>query len=272
MKKRENEESAAQSAIILAGVVIVVAVLAVLFGLQTLVWINAKHWASVDAWLNDTPQPLPALANAVPLPPAPLDKKGKPIGPPQLRAYDYEFSPPWPGNSKTVPTDTFVQFRFDSGQVIAFLDPGAQIDVVRQMKTGETTQYNQFSNVSQPVAKFELRPLQHRLLASPAKISPGMHSQDAFRDNVLLLWKLSFGFDMQPGIHTVAGGKNRGRVWRSHQRKTGGVAAIRRGRQASSIHFHRGGRFERLDNAGRHRQGGAVVQADSCHGTLTPEA
>ena len=76
MKKRENEESAAQSAIILAGVVIVVAVLAVLFGLQTLVWINAKHWASVDAWLNDTPQPLPALANAVPLPPAPLDKKG----------------------------------------------------------------------------------------------------------------------------------------------------------------------------------------------------
>jgi len=211
MKKRDNEESAAQSAIILAGVVIVVAVLAVLFGLQTLVWINAKHWASIDPWLNDTPQPLPASANALPPPPAPLDKKGKPIGPPQLRAYDYEFSPPWPGNSKTVPTDTFVQFRFDSGQVIAFLDPGAQIDVVRQMKTGETTQYNQFSNVfgdQLPNSNYDLYNIVYS--ASPAKISPSMHSQDAFRDNVLLLWKLSFGFDMQPGIHSVEGGKNRG--------------------------------------------------------------
>ena len=190
---------------------IVVAVVAVLFGLQTLVWINANHWASVDPWLNDTPQPLPSSANALPPPPAPLDKKGKPIKPTQLRAYDYEFDPPWPGNSKIVPTDTFVQFRFDSGQVIAFLDPGAQIDVVRQMKTGETTQYNQFSNVfgdQLPNSNYDLYNIVYS--ASPAKISPFMHSQDAFRDNVLLLWKLSFGFDMQPGIHSVAGGMNRG--------------------------------------------------------------
>ncbi|HWF39440.1 MAG TPA: hypothetical protein VG322_13025 [Candidatus Acidoferrales bacterium] len=211
MKKRDNEESAAQSAIVLAGVVIVVAVLAVLFGLQTLVWINAKHWASLDSWLNDTPQPLSSSANALPPTPAPLDKKGKAIKPVQLRAYDYEFSPPWPGNSKLVPGDTFVQFRFGSGQVIAFLDPGAQIDVVRQMKTGETTQYNQFSNVfgdQLPNTNYDLYNIVYS--ASPAKISPFMHSQDAFRDNVLLLWKLSFGFDMQPGIHSIAGGMNRG--------------------------------------------------------------
>ncbi len=211
MKKRDNEESAAQSAIVLAAAVIVVAVVAVLFGLQTLVWINANHWASIDPWLNDTPQPLSSSANELPPPPAPLDKKGKPIKPTQLRAYDYEFDPPWPGNSKIVPTDTFVQFRFDSGQVIAFLDPGAQIDVVRQMKTGETTQYNQFSNVfgdQLPNSNYDLYNIVYS--ASPAKISPFMHSQDAFRDNVLLLWKLSFGFDMQPGIHSVAGGMNRG--------------------------------------------------------------
>src|SRR5579872_3468434 len=99
MKKRDNEESAAQSAIILAGVVIVVAVVAVLFGLQTLVWINAKHWASIDPWMNDTPQPLrnepSGLPEPVPPPPpVPTSKKSaKPSGPPQLRAYDYEFNP-----------------------------------------------------------------------------------------------------------------------------------------------------------------------------------
>jgi len=30
------------------------------------------------------------------------------------------------------------------------------------------------------------------------------------RTNVLLLWKLSFGFDAQPGIHSFELGKNRG--------------------------------------------------------------
>jgi hypothetical protein len=214
MKKRDSEESAAQSAIVLAGVVIVVAIVAVLFGLQTLVWINAKHWASLDPWLNDTPQPLASSASVLPPPPVPVDKKGKPVkpsGPPQLRAYDYKFTQPWPGNAKTVPADGFVKFQFGSGQVIAFLDPGAQIDVIRQMKSGETTQYNQFTNVfgdQVPDSNYNLYNIVYS--ASPAKISPFMHSQDAFRTNVLMIWKLSFGFDLQPGVHSVSGGNNRG--------------------------------------------------------------
>ena len=201
--KKSSETSGPESAIALAFVGIVVAILAVMFGLQTLVWINAKHWASVDPWMADTPKLLTPDAGLVSEPPL-LDKNGKPAKPPQMRAYDYEFTAPWPGNYKTTPAVSFVQFQFDSGQVIAFLDPGAEIDVVRQMKSGETVLCcNQFQNVfgdQAPNTNYDLYRLVYS--ASPKDISPFMRSQDAFRANVLLIWKLSFGFDMQPGIHS----------------------------------------------------------------------
>ena len=217
--RKAGESSGPESAITLAIVVIVVAIFAVLFGLQTLVWFNANHLASIDPWLADTPQPLApspgGLLQPVSAPkPVQVDKKGKlakPEGPPQLRAYDYEFIQPWPGNYKTTPALSFVQFQFDSGQVIALLDPGSEINVVRQMKSGETVLYNQFQNVfgdQAPDTNYDLFRIVYS--ASPKNISPFMHSQDAFRANVLLLWKLSFGFDMQPGVHSVSGGKNRG--------------------------------------------------------------
>jgi hypothetical protein len=208
----DPEKSNAQSAILLAAVVLIVAVLSVMFGLQTLVWFNAKQWTSQDPWLADTPQPLPPATSAPPAvtPPA-SGKNAKSAKPAQLKAYDYEFTAPWPGNVKTTPASGFVEFQFDSGQVIVFFDPQSQLDIIRQMKSGETTQYQQFQNVfgdQAPDTNYAL--YQTVYSASPAQISPFMHSQEAFRINVLLLWKLSFGFDAQPGIHSFERGKNRG--------------------------------------------------------------
>jgi hypothetical protein len=208
----DPEKSNAQSAILLAAAVLLVAVFSVMFGLQTLVWFNAKRWTSQDPWLADTPQPFPASETPPPVfaPPA-KGKTDKNAKPPQLKAYDYEFTAPWPGNVKPVPASSYVQFQFDSGQVIVFFDPESQLDIVRQMKSGETTQYQQFQNVfgeQAPNTNYELYRTVYS--ASPAQISPFMHSQDAFRTNVLLLWKLSFGFDAQPAIHSFELGKNRG--------------------------------------------------------------
>jgi hypothetical protein len=210
---RDEEKSGAQSAILLAAAVLVVAAFSILFGLQTLVWFNAKRWTSQNAWLADTPQPLPpSTAAAPPDAAAPATgKNAKPAKPPQLKAYDYEFTAPWPGNVKTTPAANYVQFQFDSGQVIVFFDPESQLDIVRQMKSGATQQFQQFQNVfgdQAPNTNYELYRTVYS--ASPAQISPFMHSQDAFRINVLLLWKLSFGFDAQPGIHSFELGKNRG--------------------------------------------------------------
>jgi hypothetical protein len=216
MKKRNSEESAAQSAIVLAAAVIVVAVLAVLFGLQTLISINTKRLAAVDPWLNDVPQPLQESGSpaAAPAPVAVSAKGGraaKPAGPPELRGYDYEFVQPWPGTVKTTPALTFMQYQFPDGQVIDLLDPGAEIDLMRQMKNGENALYNQFTNVfgdQAPDSNYDLYRVVYS--AAPSQISPFTNRQDAFRTNVLINWKLSFGFDSQPGIQLVQGGKNRG--------------------------------------------------------------
>ena len=215
MKKRNSEESAAQSAIILAAVVIVVAVLAVLFGLQTLISINTKRLAAVDPWLNDVPQPLQETAAVTATTPVAVPvksgKAAKPAGPPQLRGYDYEFVQPWPGAVKTTPALSYIQYQFPDGQVIDFLDPGAEIDLIRQMKNGENAQYNQVMNVfgdEAPSSNYDLYRVVYS--AAPSQISPFTNRQDAFRTNVLINWKLSFGFDSQPGISSVQGGKNRG--------------------------------------------------------------
>jgi hypothetical protein len=206
------EKSSAQSAILLAAAVLLVAVFSILFGLQTLVWFNAKRWTSQDPWLVDTPQPFSPASSAPPeLAPLAAGKDGTKAKSPQLKAYDYEITAPWPGNVKTMPGSGSVQFQFDSGQAIVFFDPESQLDVIRQMKSGETTQYQQFQNIfgdQAPNTNYAL--YQTVYGASPALISPFMHSQDAFRTNVLLLWKLSFGFDAQPGIHSFELGKNRG--------------------------------------------------------------
>jgi len=212
--KVESEKSDAQSAILLAAAVLIVAVLAVSFGVQTLVWVNSRQWTSVNPWLADVPQPLPPIsASQGDLPPLPGDKgaKAKPAKPAQLKAYDYEFTSPWSGNVKTIPGISYVEFHFDSGQVIVFFDPEAQIDVVRQMTSSETPLYQPFQNIfgeQSPTSNYAL--YQTVYSASPAQISPFMNRQIAFRTNVLLLWKLSFGFDMEPGIHSIELGKNRG--------------------------------------------------------------
>jgi hypothetical protein len=204
----DNEKSGARSAIILAAVVMMVAVLSVEFGLQTLVWLDAKSWASLNLWLKDVPQSLGQPSDLAPLPSAKPSSRAKPT---QLVAYNYEFMPPWPGKATTQPGPASVQFRFDSGQVIVFFDPESQLDTVREMKSAQTAQYQQLLNVfgdQAPDTNYALYQLVYT--ASPSRVSPFMNRADAMRLNVLLIWKLSFGFDALPGIYSLDLGKNRG--------------------------------------------------------------
>ena len=104
----EGGKSGSSYAIILAIVVIVVAAYSVMYGLQTLAWVEAKQWASVNPWLRDTPQPLPASMS---------EARGT-----LVKAYDYEFMSPW-GAGKITPYPAHVEFRFGGGQAALFIDP-----------------------------------------------------------------------------------------------------------------------------------------------------
>lgn len=207
----DDEKSGARSAIVLVVVALVVAIFIVEFGLQSLVWGSTKRWAAVNPWLTEVPQAFPSVQPgdiASQTANTPVGKKTKQE---KIKAYNYEFTAPWPGKPKPTAGLIYTGFQFDSGQVIVFYDPEAQLDTVGEMKAGKTAEEQQFENVfgdQTPNTNYQLYQMVYGV--APTQMSPLMQRADAMKMNVLLLWKLSFGFDMQPGIHSLTLGKNRG--------------------------------------------------------------
>jgi hypothetical protein len=196
-KKKRREPSSARDAIILVILVVLIGAYIVAFGLQTLVWGEAHHLTRYNPWVSDVPQA--------------VDSTAPPNGSTQLRAYNYEFKVPWAGKSKTNVSLTYTQFRFDSGQVVVFFDPEAQLDTMRTIKNSSPLAYQQFANLfgGQPFeTNYAL--FQAVYSASPAATSPFMSSRDAIRENLLLLWKIAFGYDARPGLHSIEFNGNRG--------------------------------------------------------------
>ena len=202
----DQEKSSARPAIILLIAVFVVAGFSVKYGLQTMTWIEGKLWNSDNPWLATVPQALPQSAAAAPPPmamiamsakPGKPGKSAQPPPPSQLRAYNYEFKSPWPGNPTPKGSLTYTEFHFDSGQVIVFFDPDSQVDTMRTLKASNPAEYQRFATVfaDKPLnTNFEMYQAVYQ--TTPAQLSPIASPSDAMRMNVLLLWKLSFGLDL----------------------------------------------------------------------------
>lgn len=209
----KEEKSGARSAVNLAILVVVICLYMAAYGLSTLVWVGVHRWTAENPWLLDVPTALTPQSAADHLAPLPSTSPAakKQAKPDLLKAYTYEFAPPWTSKSNILPSENHVDFRFDSGQVIVFFDPEAQLDTLRALKSTDTLQYSQLRNVfSEPFFESNYELYRSVYGASPAQTSPFMNSTDAMRKNVLLIWKLSFGFDLAPSIHTISLGNNRG--------------------------------------------------------------
>lgn len=194
----EPEKKSATLAVILLLVAILVGIFAMTYGLQTLAWANWKWRASSDPWLLDVPAPLP------PAPSPPM--KGT-----KVRIFDFEFILSWQGDPKIVPSTVGAQMHFNSGQVVFFYDPETLVDAVRKQKSSSPLEYQRFTNLFGENAldsNFSLYQLVYT--ASAAQLSPLGPARDALRLNVLLNWKLSFGYDARPAIHSFQWGNIRG--------------------------------------------------------------
>jgi hypothetical protein len=199
MTEEVEKKSSSLFAILLAIVVILVAAFSTLYGLQTLAWVEGRQWSNVNPWLRAVPQPLPP-------PSAPA--KGKLV---KSDDYEYEFISPWGLPKKIVPSLIYSEIRFPSGQVVLFFDPDSQLDTMRALKSSNPQEYQKFQNVflDHPIeSNYAL--YQAVYGASPEQLSPLMSGRDAMRMNVLLLWKLSFGFDLGSEISSFDFGRNKG--------------------------------------------------------------
>ena len=195
----DQEKSSARPAIILLIVVFLVAGFSVKYGLQTLTWIEGKLWSSDNPWLANVPQALPQSdASAPPMAMMAMTAKpGKPAPPVQVKAYNYEFNSPWPGNPTVKGALTYTEIRYDSGPVIVFFDPDSQVDTMRALKASNPAEYQKFAAVfaDKPLnTNFEMYQAVYQ--TTPAQLSPFMTPPEAMRMNVLMLWKLSFGLDL----------------------------------------------------------------------------
>jgi hypothetical protein len=224
MNQEEEDKGGARNAIILAILVIAVGAYCLAFGLQTLIWIEAKQWVSANSWVGNTPQPLTNTSASAPTEAqqavsnsakAAHGKTAAKSSVEQPKAFNYQFKVPWAGQWKISPIPIGVELRYDSGQDVVFYDPELQIDTAHALRTPTTPESQRLANIlaSHPIeSNYAL--YQAAYAASPAEISPLMKEQDALRDNLLLFWKLSFGPDLYSGntaeFYSFDWGKNRG--------------------------------------------------------------
>jgi hypothetical protein len=195
--KPRSDESSARATIILMIAAIVVAAYCVGFGLQTLVWFEAHHWASASPWIREVPQPLSSTAVA--------------DGTTEVQAFGYQFKVPWQGSPKTIDGPGYTEFHFDSGPVVLFYDPQGQADMQSKLNSENPAEYQRLANAFEGQA-FDTNYAIYNAVyhASPAAVSPWSSTADALRMNQLLLWKIAFGEDAAPGLHSIHFGDNNG--------------------------------------------------------------
>ncbi|MGH9736281.1 MAG: hypothetical protein ACRD8A_17040 [Candidatus Acidiferrales bacterium] len=191
------ETSSALPTILLMLAAIVVAAYCIVFGLQTLVWFEANHWASANPWIKEVPKPLSS---------APIAD-----GNTQLQAFGFQFKVPWPGKPKSDEGPGYTEFHFDSGPIVLFFDPQGQADMQSKLNSENPTEYQRFASAFGGQT-FDTNYSIYKMVynASPASVSPWSSTAEATRMNQLLLWKIAFGPDAEPGLHSIQFGSNEG--------------------------------------------------------------
>lgn len=186
----EKKESA-RATVILALVTLAIGVYALAYGLQTMFYFQARHWASNAPFLRDTPVPLPSKVAS------PVQEKG-------LSFYGVSFAAPWKGILAQTKGDAHSDVDFKSGPVIIFFNPAGEKDILSSIRDGDPKVYDRY----EAVFGSELFPTNYDLYlavysASPGSLSPFISREQVERIGTLLEWKLAFGASGASAIYKV---------------------------------------------------------------------
>lgn len=193
----EKKESA-RATVILALVALAVGVYVLTYGLQTMFYFQAQHWARSAPFLREVPQPIPSTT------PSPVQQKG-------LSFYDVSFGAPWKGILSQTKGDTHSEVDFKSGPVIVFFNPAGERDIISSIRDGDPKIYDRYESVFGSA----LFPTNYDLYlavysASPASLSPFVSRAQVERVGTLLQWKLAFAASGASAIYKVQANGLRG--------------------------------------------------------------
>lgn len=193
----EKKESA-RATIILALVTLAIGVYALAYGLQTMFYFQARHWASSAPFLREVPQPLPSTTAS------PVQEKN-------LSFYDVSFAAPWRGVLAQNNGDAHSEVDFKTGPVLVFFNPAGEKDILSSIRDGDPKIYDRYEEVFGS----DLFPTNYDLYlsvysASPASLSPFLPRAQVERIGTLLEWKLAFGASGASAIYKVQANELRG--------------------------------------------------------------
>lgn len=186
----EKKESA-RATIILALVTLAIGVYALVYGVQTTFYFQARHWANDAPFLRDIPQPIPSTTAS------PVQQKG-------LSFYDVSFASPWKGILSQTKRDLHSEVDFKTGPVIIFFNPAGEKDILSGIRDGDPKIYDRY----EAVFGSDLFPTNYDLYlavynVSPASLSPFISRDQVERIGTLLQWKLAFGASGASAIYKV---------------------------------------------------------------------
>ncbi|MGH9773337.1 MAG: hypothetical protein ACRD50_00135 [Candidatus Acidiferrales bacterium] len=196
-----EKEPSGNRAIVLAILAVVIAVLAMKFGFQTIQVVDARYlWLSKHPELRQVPIPLPAPAAQ------PSSNPGVP-----LSEFQFKFDSPWGAAKDIHEGPGYASFEFSSGQRIIFYDPATLLDALHAMRTESQSEYLQASQVfgaSLFASNFDM--YQAVFSASPEQFTSFMPAQDAERLRTLLDWKMRLATNGETGIESFEARNLRG--------------------------------------------------------------
>jgi hypothetical protein len=189
IRVKKAEEESGRSAILLLCALVAVAWFSVAHGLQTLIFFEVRHWPSSNSFLNEAPSMLAPSE-------APILKGQK------IEHFNFQFFVPWKKVDNDVENPQYAVSRSDTGEVVVFFNPDAQVDVLQEMSKDANPLARNYNQVfgDQPFhTNYELYDAAYS--ATPAQAHLMMSREEALRLNSLLIWKLSFGLDAPRGIY-----------------------------------------------------------------------
>lgn len=179
-------------------VTLAIGLCALTYGLQTLLYFEARQWASDAPFLWQTPQPMPSVAAS------PAQQKN-------ILFYGMVFDAPWKGIAAQKEGDVHSDVRFDTGPVVIFFNPEGEKDILSTMQNGDLNSYHRYQDifgVNLVSSNYDLYLAVYG--ASPVSVSPFMSRDQVLRMGTLLEWKLAFGVYEASAIYTVQTGTMRG--------------------------------------------------------------
>ena len=208
------------SAIILVAVLIGVAAYVLAYGLQTLLYFEARRWVSNEPELSITPKTLTIPAASA------VAAAGTIAGKPGAKAsaknsaaaktahlefFNYECEAPWAGPVTPTNGSDFVDMKFPAGVTMRVYTPEAQVNDLQSLQGEDAVQQQRMAAVfgQHPFeSNYDLYDAVYS--AAPGQASAFMPRIEAEKLNSLLLWKLAFDTEMPGGTYRFESGRLRG--------------------------------------------------------------